>query len=106
VLPVVKEAWLEILQALGLKSTTLAAKKQQSIKGQEVVVRSKQVSPNFRKSTAQRHKVSIGRLQANTEESAHFMGSRRQWEPSFRKGGVANGTRTRNNKLHKLGLYH
>jgi hypothetical protein len=22
------------------------------------------------------------------------------------KGGVANGTRTRNNKLHKLGLYH
>jgi len=22
------------------------------------------------------------------------------------KNGVANGTRTRNNKLHKLGLYH
>ncbi len=25
---------------------------------------------------------------------------------SIAKGGVANGTRTRNNKLHKLGLYH
>ena len=23
-----------------------------------------------------------------------------------RKNGVANGTRTRNSKLHKLGLYH
>ncbi len=24
----------------------------------------------------------------------------------FLENGVANGTRTRNNKLHKLGLYH
>jgi hypothetical protein len=25
---------------------------------------------------------------------------------AFGKGGVADGIRTRNNKLHKLGLYH
>lgn len=42
----------------------------------------------------------------DTMESTGFCGHHGLLWEIRRENGVANGTRTRNNKLHKLGLYH